>query len=168
MPPEVIWLLPVVGHLDKVMVQKAATPVLIPQSVEEARDILNTQRVNCVVDEKSQDAADANAQYVSALQNTMDKINTKVRDDLHAEPCGTDNEYEMLEPTSHLPMDVKSKPYVASVGNTVLERLAPWYFGVVLSFYVSLLYRYTRHGNILQERSFPSQNITPASNCLRG
>ena len=50
------------------------------------------------------------------------------------EPCGSDDEDEALDPTAQPPIDVKPKPFVASVGYSMLEQLAPWYFAVASSF----------------------------------
>ena len=51
-PPEIARLLPLDDLQDKIEVLKSATPVPIPAIVEEACALLDTKKINAVVNEK--------------------------------------------------------------------------------------------------------------------
>ena len=64
-PPEIVRLLPLDDLQDKIEVQKSATPVPIPASAEEACALLDTKKINTVVNEKScEDEVDINARQM--------------------------------------------------------------------------------------------------------
>ena len=58
----------------------------------------------------------------------MDTIDKKARKEMHDKACVSDDEDDALELTAQPPIDVKAKPFVAYVGNTMLGKVAPWYF----------------------------------------
>ena len=83
-PPEVIHLLPYDNHLDKVQIQKNATPVVEPQSLTEAGVLLSQQTPNAVVMEKScEDEGDVNARRISALRELAEKLHDETKETLH-------------------------------------------------------------------------------------
>ncbi len=62
-------LIPYDDLLSKIQIQKAATPVAVPDSMEAAVSSLNCLRPNAVVLERSSEAeTDINAQWISLLQ----------------------------------------------------------------------------------------------------
>ena len=124
-PPEIIRLLPLDNLLDKIQMQKSATPVATPQSVEEAAATLDVLRPNGVVLEKSsQDEIDVNAQRNAALHNLLEKLKKS-----HVPKSSQHLRTERLE--------VKS-------GNEMIDQFQPWYFGVVFSFHFRILHRHAR------------------------
>ena len=61
-PLETIRLLPQDASLDKIEMQKHTTPVPIAKSVEEAAEMIETKKINAVVNERStEDEVDINA-----------------------------------------------------------------------------------------------------------
>ena len=74
--PEIVRLLSL-GQLQvNIEVQKSATPVPTPASVEEACALLETKNMNAVVNEKScQEEVDINARQNAVLQNVLDMLN---------------------------------------------------------------------------------------------
>ena len=67
-PPEIIKLLPFDEHLDKIQIQKSATPVEGRSDTASVAQKLGDRCPNAVVMEKSsQPEADVNAQRISAL-----------------------------------------------------------------------------------------------------
>eukprot|EP00973_Karenia_brevis_P073776 10253074-Karenia_brevis.AAC.1 len=75
-PPELIRVLPHDTHLDKILVQKAATPVAGRSDLDGAGRLMSTTKPNAVVLEKSsQDDGDINAQRVRALHHLATKLN---------------------------------------------------------------------------------------------
>ena len=74
-PPEIVRLLPHDDHLDKVQVQKAATPVAGRVNLESVGDSLARSAPNGVVLEKSShDEGDINAQRVAAVTLFAQKL----------------------------------------------------------------------------------------------
>ena len=75
MPPEIIKLLRLDALLDTVQIQKSATPVATPTSVEEAAADLDTLKPNCLVSEKnSQDALGIHAQRHASLHDRLEQV----------------------------------------------------------------------------------------------
>ena len=110
-PPEIIKLLPLDGLLDRIQIQKSATPVATPGTLEEAAANIDTMRPNGVVLEKSShDEIDINAQRAAALETLMGQLNVEAR------------RTERLE---------------VKAGNEMLDQFQPWYFGVAFSFIFS-------------------------------
>ena len=84
-PPEIVRLLPLDNLQDQVEVQKSATPVPTPASVEEACALLETKNIHAAVNENScQEEVDINAHQDAVLQNVMDRFgkNTDTQDHL--------------------------------------------------------------------------------------
>ena len=74
-PPEIVRLLPHDGDLDKILIQKAATPADGRGSVEEAGRRLSQAQPNAVVLEKSgADETDINAQRIEALRHISEQL----------------------------------------------------------------------------------------------
>ena len=74
-PPEVIRLLPEDDLLNKIKKQKHATPTPIARTVEEACAILETTKMNAVVNERSsEDHVDINARHNDVLQDIVGKL----------------------------------------------------------------------------------------------
>ena len=74
-PPEIVRLLPLDMLQDEIEVQKSATPAPTPASVEEACALLETNKINAVVNEKRcQDEVDINTQLNALIQISMDKF----------------------------------------------------------------------------------------------
>ena len=82
-PPELIRVIPHDDHLDKVQVQKAATPVGGRSDLKGAGHDLATSRPNAVVMEKSSyDDADINSQRIRVLHHYAEQLNVKVSQDI--------------------------------------------------------------------------------------
>ena len=78
-PPEIIRLIAHDEDLDKVQIQKAATPVDGRSDLPRAAELLAQSRPNAVVLEKSSyDEADINAQRISALHNVVEQLRAEV------------------------------------------------------------------------------------------
>ena len=78
-PPELVRIIPHDDHLDKLMPQKAATPVSGRSDLEGAGKLLSETKPNAVMLEKSScDDADINAQRVRALHNVAENLGTAV------------------------------------------------------------------------------------------
>ena len=74
-PSEVVRLLPLDKLQGNIELQKSATPVPTPASVEEACALLETKNIIAVVNEtRCQDEVDIHAQQNGVLQNLMDKL----------------------------------------------------------------------------------------------
>eukprot|EP00972_Heterocapsa_arctica_P014295 2103701-Heterocapsa_arctica.AAC.1 len=74
-PPEIVRLLPHDNDLDKVQVQKQATPAPGRYDLDGVGKSLDTTRPNAVVQEKSSyDESDINAQRIAALCNVVEKL----------------------------------------------------------------------------------------------
>ena len=74
-PPDIIRLIAHDEDLDKVQIQKAATPVDGRSDLPRAAELLAQSRPNAVVLEKSSyDEADINAQRISALHNAAEQL----------------------------------------------------------------------------------------------
>ena len=74
-PPEVMRLVPLDNSLEKIQMQKAATPVPRPDGLQEAADILNSTKANAVVCEKgSFDEGDINAQRIEAVRSFVQRL----------------------------------------------------------------------------------------------
>ena len=78
-PPELIRIIPHDDHLDKVLIQKAATPVTGRSDLAGAGHQLATARPNAVVMEKiSYDDADINAQRIRVLHHYAEQLDVNV------------------------------------------------------------------------------------------
>ena len=78
-PPEIVVLLPHDNDLDKIKVQKAATPVEGRGDLPQAAEQLARERPNAEVNEKSSyDDADVNAQRIAALHHLTEKLGVSV------------------------------------------------------------------------------------------
>ena len=78
-PPELVRVLPYDDHLDKVLVQKAATPVSGRSNLEGAGWELATSKPNAVVLEKSSyDETDINAQRIRVLHHYAEALNATI------------------------------------------------------------------------------------------
>ncbi|CAK0901015.1 unnamed protein product, partial [Prorocentrum cordatum] len=81
-PPEIMRLVPLDNELDKIQMQKAATPVPRPDGLQEAAEILETAKGNAVVLEKSSfDDGDINAQRVEALRSFVQRVSPECEHD---------------------------------------------------------------------------------------
>ena len=68
-PPEIVRLFPLYKLQEQHEVQKSATPVPTPASVEEACALLETKEINAVVNETScQDEMDIHAQQMQCFR----------------------------------------------------------------------------------------------------
>ena len=95
---------------DNIDLQKHATPVPTPASVEETFAFLDTKKINAVVNEKSRgDAVDINARHNAVLQYLVDNL-------------------EQKDSTDHL----RTERVEVKTGNAMIDHLVPWYFGVAL------------------------------------
>ena len=73
-PPESMRLVPLDDALDKIEMQKSATPVPRPDGLKEAAEILLATKGNAVVLEKSSfDDGDINAQRAEALRSCVQR-----------------------------------------------------------------------------------------------
>lgn len=115
-PPEIVKLLPLDQLLDKIQIQKSATPVATPQNENEAAATLDVTRMNGVVLEKSsQDEIDVNAQCNAALHNLLQQLKTS---------------------SKHLSLEqLRAERIEVKTGNEMLDQFQPYYFGVAFSFY---------------------------------
>ena len=78
-PSEIVKLLPHDEELDKILVQKAATPVGGRSDLPRAAELLSQSRPNAVVLEKSSyDDADINAQRITALHHFANKLDRHI------------------------------------------------------------------------------------------
>ena len=74
-PPEVMRMVPLDDSLEKIQMQKAATPVPRPDGLQDAADILSSTKANAVVCEKSSfDEGDINAQRIEALRCFVQRL----------------------------------------------------------------------------------------------
>ena len=74
-PPEVMRMVPLDDSLEKIQMQKAATPVPRPDGLHDAADILNSTKANAVVCEKSSfDEGDINAQRIEAIRSFVQRL----------------------------------------------------------------------------------------------
>ena len=78
-PPELVHIIPHDDSLDKLQVQKAATPVGGRGDLHRAAELLVQTRPNAVVLEKSSyDEADINAQCISALRTFAEQLHADI------------------------------------------------------------------------------------------
>lgn len=78
-PPEIAKPLPLDNVLDKICIQKAATPVSVPRTLEEVAQEMSYGKPNGVVLEKSSfDEADINAQRIAALKAVAERLQVEV------------------------------------------------------------------------------------------
>ena len=78
-PPEIVRVLAHDDSLDKIQVQKAATPVDGRGDLHRAAELLVQTRPNAVVLEKSSyDEADINAQRISALRTFAEQLRAEI------------------------------------------------------------------------------------------
>ncbi|CAK0866693.1 unnamed protein product [Prorocentrum cordatum] len=74
-PAEIMRLAPLDDALEKIQMQKAATPVPRPDGLQEAADILDSTKGNAVVVEKSSfDEGDINSQRIEALRSFVQRL----------------------------------------------------------------------------------------------
>ena len=74
-PAEIMRLVPLDDALDKIQMQKAATPVPRPDGVQEAAEVLESTKTNAVVCEKSSfDEGDINAQRIEAVRTFVQRL----------------------------------------------------------------------------------------------
>ena len=110
-PPDIVKLLPLDQLLDKIKIQKSATPIATPHNEDEAAATLDVTRMNGVVLEKSnQDEIDVNAQCNAALQNVLQQLKTS-------------SKQLSLEQWRAERIEVKT-------GNEMLDQFQPFDFGV--------------------------------------
>eukprot|EP00959_Pyramimonas_sp_CCMP1952_P395160 8279652-Pyramimonas_sp.AAC.1 len=85
-------LVPLDDALDKIQMQKAATPVPRPDGVREAADILESTKTNAVVCEKSSfDEGDINAQRIEAVRTFVQRLDEECA---HGDANGTSDSSE--------------------------------------------------------------------------
>jgi len=134
-PEEIMQLMPHDDRLEKIVVQKAATPSPGRGTVEDAAAHLAHAKPNGVVLEKSSyDEADVNAQRLEALR--------AFRESMQAESDDGDGEWDEKlneEPESDEPMSAQvpdggGSSHVIVTGNKMLDQFEPWYFGVAFAF----------------------------------
>eukprot|EP00959_Pyramimonas_sp_CCMP1952_P197146 4122876-Pyramimonas_sp.AAC.1 len=163
-PPEIMRLVPLDNALDKIQMQKAATPVPRPDGLHEAAEILEATKGNAVVLEKSSfDDGDINAQRVEALRSFVQRVSPECEHDGTSERTDdSDSEPESEGPRGKRPRGGRGgeEPDVAHVkeseevrlvteahernegvdrlrvctGNTMMDQFEPWYFGVAFAF----------------------------------
>jgi len=91
-PPELIKLLPYDSDIDKLQVQKAATPVDKSNTLEEtARAVANSKPNGVVLEKSSYDDADINTQRVAALRHFSAKLGADEADGASAQ-TGSESE----------------------------------------------------------------------------
>ena len=113
-PPEIIKLLPLDKLLDKIQIQKSATPIPTPQNEHEAAANLDVTRINGVVLEKSsQEEIDVQAQCNAALQNLL----------------------RQLKATPLSPEQFRAQRVEVKTGNEMLDQYQPFLFWCCISFY---------------------------------
>ncbi|CAE8714602.1 unnamed protein product [Polarella glacialis] len=118
-PPEIVRLLPVDDTLDKIQVQKAATPVDLASDLTTVANRLSTQIPNAVVNELSSSAeADLNDQRTAALHAVTHELQGGIGD-------GT-NEAAPVSRMLH--------QFEVRTGSELLDQTKPWYFGIAFAF----------------------------------
>ena len=147
-PPEIVRLLPHDEHLDKVQVQKAATPVEGRTDAVTAAQGLGKVCPNAVVLEKSsQDEGDINGQRIAALRLLAEKLGraagslpeAPAQGDVHADP--------------NAQASARKPGYAVTTGSAMLDQFEPWYFGIAFAFLFKILHRHARHASL--ERAPP-------------
>ena len=160
-PPELIRILPHDDDLDKVLVQKAATPTAGRSDLEGAGHALSTTKPNAVVLEKSSfDDADINAQRHRALHHLVQQLgiteNAVAQDSKslkemrpplakRARPGKAATTMEdgagLVGPSASATEDAddvqagsRVQPYVLATGNAMVDQFNSWYFGVAFAF----------------------------------
>ncbi len=145
--PEIEKLMPLDAQLDKIQVQKAATPVPVHQTLDEVALAMAADKPNGVVLEKSSyDDADINASRIPALQLLSRKLGEEPE---ASESCGeedsssdaSESEKEHTESSAtgkRLQAVAAERKKVASfavhTGNAMMDQFEPWYFGVAFAF----------------------------------
>jgi len=149
--PEIAKLLPLDDSMDKIQVQKAATPVNAPSDLEQAATELQRVRPNGVVLEKSSlDEADINVQRVTALKHMTGKLGlassdsessmshpssaseASSEDDRHGEEkCLAGG---VRDSSTAQTKKKKVNKYALVTGNKLIDQFEPWYFGVAFAF----------------------------------
>ena len=143
--PEVAKLLPLDDALDRIQIQKAATPVNAPQDVTQAASELEICRPNGVVLEKSsRDEADINAQRVASLTHMKTKLQLLESDsddslddpNARAPSHGTSESDQTAaeEAGARTGRHKRVQRITAITGNKLIDQFEPWYFGVAFAF----------------------------------
>ena len=162
-PPEIAKLIPYDDLLDKIQIQKAATPVPGKTTLDIAAENLARMRLNGVVLEKSSyDEADINAQRIEAVRRFAEKLGKdcprrtqKIPQSTHTErddSSSTDEEDPAPELDTQCPSakkmrlsdaarvvdETKAQKKVeclrVATGNVMIDQFEPWYFGVAFAF----------------------------------
>jgi len=163
-PPELIRIIPHDDHLDKVLVQKAGTPVGGRSDLEGAGHELATTKPNAVVMEKSSyDDADINAQRIRVLHHYAEQLDVQVSQDIgdtvehdrkqvnaakrrksvglwnkFTSTTGVESPAEFANDTKEESQDIGDQQrvgkYVAATGNELVSQFNSWYFGIAFAF----------------------------------
>eukprot|EP00959_Pyramimonas_sp_CCMP1952_P179750 3758538-Pyramimonas_sp.AAC.1 len=163
-PPEIMRLVPLDDALDKMQMQKAATPVPRPDGLKEAGEILLATKGNAVVLEKSSfDDGDINAQRVEALRSFVQRVSpdcehdgtgertedsegeseddgrrakrTRAGEPEHGPDVAPPKENEEVRLASEaLEKNERVDRLRVCTGNTMMDQFEPWYFGVAFAF----------------------------------
>jgi len=151
-PPEIIKLLPHDSDLDKIQVQKAATPVPGRADLEGMAATFRETRPNAVVLERSgEDEGDINAQRIRAIKSFVDRLEPPFRqaDGPQQQPptskkrrraANVDLTAGVGEAEQGLPGDSggQTAPELQRVavvtGSAMVDQFEPWYFGVAFAF----------------------------------
>ena len=140
-PAHILKLLPCDDTLDKIQIQKAATPVPGRSEVEDAALRLAQLKPNGVVlEQSSYDEADINAQRIAAIRNFASRLNVLEPDAVDSEDEVPSSKRQKLsigdaqiisEEHKHVK---KVERLAVSTGNTMIDEFEPWYFGVAFPF----------------------------------
>eukprot|EP00959_Pyramimonas_sp_CCMP1952_P223071 4663617-Pyramimonas_sp.AAC.2 len=163
-PAEIMRLVPLDDALDKIQMQKAATPVPRPDGLQEAADILDSTKGNAVVVEKSSfDEGDINSQRIEALRSFVQRLDEDCVHDGADNTSSDSGDNAGCEEHAEKRARVR-EPEGAGVrtssregaethmaegamregkrvdrlrvrtGNTMMDQFEPWYFGVAFAF----------------------------------
>ena len=141
-PPEIVRLLPHDNSLDKIQVQKAATPVSGRSDLSGVINQMERSQPNAVVLERSnEDAEDINAQRIAALRLLDEKLRSHSKGQSHADgapgtrPTKRLRRSQSAPPPMICPQDDRRVPRLAmTTGSSLMDQFEPWYFGVAFAF----------------------------------
>jgi hypothetical protein len=122
-PPEIAKLLPYDNDIDKLQVQKAATPVDPMASMEStARSLANSKPNGVVLERSSYDDADINAQRIAALRHFSTKLGLP-----QEEICGakaTENRATSGNVAGTRPQEPKRRKHITRTDRTTVTKLS--------------------------------------------
>jgi len=144
-------MLPHDTHLDKIQVQKAATPESGRSTLEGVTAEMERSQPNAVLLEATgEDEADINAQRISALRILHDKLAddvvTPVRHNATIDVVSHNHKGASGSGSSRAPIDAPKQKFaktkrckekaelIIPTGSVMMDQFQPWYFGVAFSF----------------------------------